>query len=58
MNFFSNLGELDKLGVEANTNKASSWLNPEGEKVEREGLLRPGVEPVNPPAPDVPGSRF
>ena len=40
MNFFSNLGELDKLGVEANTNKASSWLNPEGEKVEREGLLR------------------
>ncbi len=26
--------------------------------LEREGLLRPGVEPVNPPAPDVPGSRF
>ena len=40
MNFFSNLGELDKLGVEANTNKASSWLTPAGEKVEREGLLR------------------
>ena len=31
---------MNELGVETNTNKASSWRNPAGDTVEAEGLLR------------------
>ncbi len=40
MDFFSDFTELNRLGVETNTNKASSWRNPSGDMVEAEGLLR------------------
>lgn len=40
MTFFSDLNELDPLGVRFNTNKSSSWRNADGQQVEKEGLLR------------------
>lgn len=40
MDFFSGFTELNRLGVEANTNKASSWSTPAGDTFEVEGLLR------------------
>ena len=39
MNFFSDLDELDRLGVDANTNKASSWRAPDGREIKNEGML-------------------
>lgn len=40
MNFFADLEELDRLGVEGNTNKASSWRAADGQHMQSEGLLR------------------
>jgi len=40
MKFFEGLDELDRLGVEENTNKASSWRNPAGETINKEGMLK------------------
>lgn len=40
MSFFADLNELDRFGVESNTNKASSWVPPGRQRESCEGLLK------------------
>lgn len=40
MKFFDDYVELDELGIQYNTNKSSSWINENNERVKKNSLLR------------------